>query len=164
MTPDSVRPHGRAADADGTYNRNMLDGYANTSSGIGPEQIALSGIPYSIYDLIVYFTSDTSGRTGTISDANTAITYDFTTMSTAAISGANALFTQTTDTIGGNPTADYAIFSNVTGGSDTLTLSIPVGGGISGFQIEAVPEPGPLSLATLGGFAMLARKRRTAKI
>jgi Bacterial alpha-L-rhamnosidase concanavalin-like domain len=125
-------------DADGTYNKFLLGGYANTSSGVsgGVEVFSISGIPYSAYNVIVYFSSDTTNRTGTIACANAGITYDFTTIGPASVSGTSALLVQTTDTTGANPPADYAIFSNLTGGSQTLTLSIPNGGGIAGFQIE----------------------------
>jgi hypothetical protein len=150
-------------DADGTYNRELLGGYANTSSGIGPEVFSLTGIPYATYDVIVYFVSDTASRAGTIGDANAGITYDFSTIGPPSVSGASAVLTQTTDTTSANPTADYAIFSGLTGSSDTLTLNIANGGGIAGFQIEAVPEPGTMTLACLGGFALLAWKRQATK-
>jgi hypothetical protein len=158
-----IAPISAGPDGDGTYNRTLLDGYANTSSGIGPEVFTITGISYSSYNLYVYFSSDTANRTGTIADGNSGITYDFSTIGQPAISGANAVFTQTTDTVGGNPTADYAVFSDITGSSDTLTLNVPNGGGIAGFQIVAVPEPGTLALAGLGGFALLAWKRRATK-
>ena len=85
-------------------------------------------------------------------------------MGSAAISGANALFTQTTDTTGANPTADYAIFSGLTGSSQTITSTGAGGsGGIAGFQIIAVPEPGTMALAVMGGFGVLMMKRRFKK-
>ncbi len=129
-------------------------------SGIGPEVFNISGISYSIYDLIVYFSSDVANRTGTILDGNSGITYDFSTVGQPAISGANAILTQTTDTTAANPTADYAVFSGITGSSDTLTLNIANGGGIAGFQIVAAPEPGTMALAGLGSLALLAWKHR----
>jgi hypothetical protein len=122
-------------DADGTYNRTLLGGYANTSSGVGPEVFSISGIPYTNYNIVVYFSSDTAGRTGTISSANAGITFDFTTIGPSSVSGANAILTQTTDSSGGNPQANYAIFSNLHASSETLTLNVPDGGGIAGFQI-----------------------------
>ena len=125
------------ADADGTYNRRLLGGYANTSSGVGPEVISITGIPYSAYNVTVYFSSDTTGRAGTISSANAGQTFDFTTIGPASVSGTNAVLTQTTDTTAANPLANYAVFPNVSGSSETLTLNIPNGGGIAGFQIVA---------------------------
>jgi hypothetical protein len=127
-------------DASGTYNETLLSGYANTSSGRGPEVFSFTGIPYSIYNLIVYFSSDTANRSGTISCANAGITYDFSTIGPASVNGSNAILTQTTDTTGANPLANYAIFSNVSGSSATLTLNIPSGGGIAGFQIAPAQE------------------------
>src|ERR1700744_67137 len=132
-------------DADSSNNKRLLNGYLNNGGG-GSVTISLAGIPYLQYDLYVYFSSDTAGRTGTVGVGGT--TYDFTTMGPSEISGANALFTQTTDTTGVNPGADYAIFSGLAGGSQTITTTIPSYGGIAGFQIVAVPEPGPLALAT----------------
>lgn len=124
-------------DADGSYNRTLLGGYANTSSGIGPETFSITGIPYTNYDLVVYFSSDTAGRTGTISCSGSGATYDFTTIGPSSVSGASAILSQTTDTSGANPSANYAVFPNLSGGSETLTLNIPLGGGIAGFQIVA---------------------------
>jgi hypothetical protein len=125
------------ADADGTYNRRLLAGYANTSSGVsgGAEIFSISGIPYSTYNLIAYFSSDTANRPGTITSANAGVTYYFSTIGPASVNGASAVLTQTTDTTGANPTANYAVFTNLTGSSETLTLSIPNGGGLAGFQI-----------------------------
>jgi Bacterial alpha-L-rhamnosidase 6 hairpin glycosidase domain/Alpha-L-rhamnosidase N-terminal domain/Bacterial alpha-L-rhamnosidase C-terminal domain/Bacterial alpha-L-rhamnosidase concanavalin-like domain/F5/8 type C domain/Protein of unknown function (DUF642) len=124
-------------DATGVYNRALLSGYANTSSGAGPEIFSITGIPYFTYNVIVYFSSDTAGRAGTISSANAGQTFDFTTIGPASVNGTNAVLTQTTDTTGANPLANYAVFTNVSGSSETLTLSLPNGGGIAGFQIMA---------------------------
>ena len=120
-------------DGDGTYNRRLLGGYANTSSGVGPEVFSISGIPYSRYNVIVYFSSDTANRSGTIACAGT--TYDFSTIGPSSVSGATAVLTQTSDTAGANPLANYSVFTNLTGSSETLTLNVPSGGGIAGFQI-----------------------------
>ena len=138
-----------AADANGTYNKRLLGGYANTSSGVsgGVEVFSITGIPYSTYEVIAYFSSDTANRTGTIACSGSGTTYDFSTIGPASVSGTDAVLTQTTDTTGANPLANYAIFTNLTGSAETLTLSIPNGGGTAGFQIVALT--GATNVATL---------------
>lgn len=143
-------------DTDNSNNKRLLNGYLNNGNG-GSVTLSLTGIPYVQYDLYVYLSSDTAGRTGTVGDGVT--TYDFSSMGPAEISGANAAFTQTTDTAGANPGADYAIFFNLTGNAQTITTTIPAYGGIAGFQVVAVPEPGALALASLGGLGLMLRRR-----
>lgn len=123
-----------ARDANGSYNRAMIWEYDNSGSDYdNPEMLSLKGIPYGNYDLYVYFSSDEAGRAGTITLG--AVTYDFATVGLAAISGDNALLVSTTDTTGVNPTADYAVFSALTGDAQTVAVDIRKGGGISAFQI-----------------------------
>jgi len=147
-----------APDGNGLYNNAIFAGYGNG----GQDTLGLSGISFSQYNIIVYFSSDTDGRTGTVSDG--ATTYDFTTMTRNMVNNdANAIFTQTTDTIGANPSADYAVFSDLTGASQTLTTinTGAAGLGISGMQIVEVPEPGTMALAALGGASLLSWRRRS---
>ena len=146
-----------AQDSDGSYNKYLLNGYLNNGNG-GNVTISLSSIPYSAYNLIVYLSSDTAGRTGTVNVGST--TYDFSTMGPAEISGVNASLIQTSDMSGANPSADYAIFSGLSGSSQVITTSIPSYGGIAGFQIVAAPEPGTMALAPLGGLGLALFRRR----
>jgi hypothetical protein len=148
------------ADADGSSNKRLLNGYINEGGG-SLSGVTLSSIPYSMYDLYVYFSADTAERAGTVTVGST--TYDFSTVGSAGISGANASFIQTTDTTGANPTSDYAVFSNLTGSTQTIESDINSWGGIAGFQIVATPEPGTLALASMGGLAVLLLKRRSQK-
>jgi hypothetical protein len=124
--------------------------------------VTLSQIPYAQYDVYVYFSADTANRLGSIGDGST--TYYFSTIGPAEISGANASLIQTTDTTGASPLADYAKFSGETASSLTLTCNALGGNdqwlGIAGFQIVAVPEPGTMTLAALGGLALLRLRRR----
>jgi hypothetical protein len=147
-------------DANGTYNKSIFDGYGNG----GLDTLSLSGISYSLYNIIVYFSSDANGRTGTVSDGTT--TYDFSTiMRNQVDNDPNVTFIQTTDTTGANPGANYAVFTGLTGSSQTLTTihTAAAGLGIAGIQIVAVPEPGTLALASMGGFGLLLWRRRLAK-
>jgi hypothetical protein len=145
-------------DADGSYNRELLNGYFNVQ---GAESIAISGISYGTYDIYVYFNADVAGRAGAVGIG--ATTYSFSTVGPASVNGANGLFLQTTDTASGNPTADYAVFTGLTGSSQTIFENNPSWGGINGFQIVAVPEPSSMALAVVGGFGVLLMNRRFKK-
>jgi hypothetical protein len=174
-------------DANGTYNKEMLNGYLNGGPATwGPNPpnngVVLNNIPYAQYDIYVYLSADVAGRTGFVTDGtvtvtgngdatlstftpNGATTYDFSTIGPGEISGPNALFTQTTDTTGAYPAADYAVFHGLTGPNQTITAQMLVNdgwGGIAGFQIVSVPEP--LSMSSLGLGALLMLKRRHARL
>ena len=124
------------ADADGLYNRALLFEYYNSGSDYdNPEILTLQGIPYGNYSVYVYFSSDNADRDGTISLGK--VTYDFSTLGPSAISGNKALLISATDTTGANPNANYAVFSGLSGDTQTVTLNIGKGGGIAAFQIVA---------------------------
>jgi len=129
-------------DADSTFNKHLLNGYLNAGyANWGPPQtfsrVVLSQIDYTSYDIIVYFSSDVAGRAGDVTDGTT--TYSFNTVGPASVTGANAVFAQTTDTGGTYATAaNYAVFSGLSGASQTITVQmrdIDAWGGIAGFQI-----------------------------
>lgn len=163
----SIQGSHPGVDANGSYNRELLNGYLNSGAAAwGPpitnSYVTLSSIPYAVYDVYVYFSADTAGRIGNVTDGT--LTYDFATVGPTAVSGANAVLTQTTDSTGLYPTADYAVFSGETASTLTLTVN-PLGGndqwlGIAGFQVVAVPEPGTLALASIGGLMALGLRRR----
>lgn len=138
----SIQNSHPGVDANGTYNKELLNGYLNSGAGNAPtsSSVSITQIPCTYYDIYVYFSSDTAGRTGTVTDGTT--TFSFSTLGSASIGGANAVLTQTTDTGTGNPPANYALFSGLTGNSKTISCSIPLYGGITGFQI--VPRTDPL--------------------
>lgn len=160
-----------AQDADGTYNRDMLNGFLNAgpatwSPPVTQDSVSLNNIPYSQYNIYVYVSDDTAGRVALVS--NGSLTYDLSTMGSAAISGANASFIQSSDTSGANPGADYVVFTGLTGSAQTLTVTpgdqSPADAawvGFAAFQIVAVPEPGTLALAAIGGIMALVLGRRS---
>ena len=87
-----------------TANHKLMYGYIDPSSTGGSATVTLSGIPYSKYDLYVYFNSDNGpGRTGYVTDGTTS--YYFSNVGDSAFPG----FLQTTSTSSSsNPTANYA--------------------------------------------------------
>jgi hypothetical protein len=143
----SIQNSHPGVDGNGTYNKELLNGYLNSGMGQIPaaSEVSLTQIPFSYYNLYVYFSSDTAGRSGTVTDGTT--TYSFSTIGSPSIAGVNAMLTRTTDTGTGYPSANYALFSGISGSNKTITCSIPLFGGIAGFQI--VPQPDPLPGAVI---------------
>jgi hypothetical protein len=165
----SIQSGNPSQDADGTYNRDMLNGFLNAgpatwSPPITYDSTTFNSIPYAQYDIYVYVSDDTAGRVALVS--NGSITYDLSTMGSAEISGANASLIQSTDTSGANPSADYVEFTGLTGSSQTLTVTpgdqSPADAawvGLAAIQIVAVPEPGAMALG-LCGLGLLASQWR----
>lgn len=141
----------------------LMNGYIDNNADFPQVSIEVGGLPASItdpgYDVIVYFGSDANGRTGSITDGTT--TYSYTTFSAQA-ENFPASYTLTTDTGGGNPDSNYAIFSGHSGSSFNITLDRGSNNsGIHGLQIVPIPEPSSIALVLLGviGFAMRYRRR-----
>ena len=141
-------------DADGTGNKELLNGYLNAGFAawnppVTKSSVTLSQIPHGYYDLIVYFSSDVAGREGEVTDGRGV--FFFSTLGPASISGENAQLVQTTQQTAGTwPAANYAIFSGLTGSSQTISVQMrdtDEWGGIAGFQV--VPKPDPLQSTRL---------------
>ena len=127
-------------DANGTYNKELLNGYQDWGSQSSPS-FTLTGIPYNNYAIYVYLSSDATGRQGTVSVGSTV--YDFSTLGSAENSGNNARLIQTTSTDGSYPPASYAVFTNLTGSGQTITRTVPNadGLGIAGWQVVDTGAP-----------------------
>jgi len=141
----NIQASNPGVDGNGTYNKELLNGYLNAGpAGWNPpvtsSSVTLSQIPYPKYKVIVYFSSDGADREGSVSDGVT--TYYFKTLGAASIGGGNATLTQATDTTtGGYATGgNYAVFDQLTGTTKTFTVQMRDNdewGGIAGFQVVA---------------------------
>lgn len=130
-------------DANGTANREMLNGFLNAGPAawnppVTNTYVALTNIPYARYDVIIYFNSDTSGRHASIDNGSN--TYYFSTVGSPSRSGANALFLPTTETNSTKfPGADFAFFPGMTNVNAVFTETPKSGNdqwlGIAAFQV-----------------------------
>ena len=123
----------------------VLNGYLDNSSTTAADTVTLNGVPYATYSVYVYFGSDTAGRSGTVA-LNGGTPFDYKTLGNAST------FVQTTDTAGAYPSANYAIFTGVTGSTFTLSSlrTGPAAGNNGVMAVEIVPVvPPALTLSAL---------------
>lgn len=143
-------------DADnGVGNAQLQRGYLDDNQGApDPIQIIISSIPYTEYDLVVYFSTDTAGDNyGTITAT------DSVGANTGATSG-------TKERWGVNPNLDSTNSLRITGLTGDVTIDAPirtlgVRHSISGLQIIQVPEPSGTSLVALSALLLLGRRKRS---
>lgn len=149
----SIRNSHPGQDADGSWNKDLLNGYLN-AGGTGSSQVVLSEIPHALYDVHVYFSSDVANREGRVTDGTS--TFYFRTSGPASINGANATLTRTTDTTDDaqDALANHAVFEGLSGARRTLTVAIPAFGGIAAIQVvpHTITPPG-FSLQPTGRLA-----------
>jgi len=153
------------ADDDGRLNVSVMKGFidSNQNQAITQSSFTVSEIAYDLYDLYVYVMSDTQDRTGTVTDGTT--TYHFLTdpeslhFSGDPLSADYVDFKQITALDAGSAVnGNYAVFSGLSGATQTITTDVLGGGGIAAFQIVEIPEPATLVLLSLGGL-LLRRKK-----
>jgi len=141
----------------------------------GSYSLSLADIPYAEYDLYAYFVDQSTSN----SSSNTSITDGTTTYLFRTPGNDQSFFTsngfvRSTDmtNVGNHDIGNFVLFEGLTGLSQVLALGLPTGGeriGISGIQIvevvqddpsaPVVPEPASALLASLGGLALLRRRR-----
>lgn len=154
-----------AANDTSTPNRKLLNGYLDNHPG-NTDTVTVSGIQYAKYDVYAYVGSGAGGRSGSVTIGGT--TYDYN-----ATGDPGGSFTQTTDTAGKYPNADYALFTGLTGSSFTLNQNIagpnPYNSGLFGLQVveetpaSAAPEPSQLAglgFAAFGALGLILKVRK----
>lgn len=141
----------------GVGNAQLMRGYLDDNQG-GPLPIVINftGIPYAAYDVVIYFSTDTSGGSyGTVSATDSLGT------KTGATTGTKLLWSE-------NPTVDSTNSLRIAGLTGNLQIDGPVRNGatrhsIAGVQIIQVPEPSSFTLVAFAGAALVSFRRRQAR-
>jgi len=134
----------------------MMNGYLDTS-GSSTTSVSVSDVPFSEYDVYLYFDGDASGRSGAYTvNGNTKVGTDN--------GNPSGNFTGTfLEDVGGGAGGNYLLFSGL---SDAmLDISATPGGGfgdfrapVNGFQIvntaTAIPEPTSIAIWSLIGLGL----------
>ncbi len=126
----------------------------------GTMTITVSEVPYALYDVYVYVGLHVAPRAGTVGKDGATTPFRVKEAST---------WTSWQEIVNSGDTGNYIVYKNQTGTSFTLTIAnggisgVTSGGGINGFQVVQVPEPGTTALL-IGGAAGLVlcgwRRRR----
>jgi hypothetical protein len=137
--PDGATPYGKL------FNSFIYGTTQTTNPAWSPDtSVTLTGIPYSTYDVYVYFGSEVNGRIGTLASSAAGVTYSFTTQVNNGVPGGYLL---TNDTGSGFPQANYAVFSGQSGATFDVTLTVGANQnsmGIYGIQVvDASGAGGP---------------------
>lgn len=150
----------------------MVNGWLD-DNGTGSD-IAVTGIPYATYDLIVYGSSD-GGNGGRGMNVKVNGTDYFSGGVFGEVSDGGSFFSSEVgfvdaSTMDANPT--YFLISGLSGdlsllgarnsaGPELADLSTDYRGGISGFQItNAVPEPASFAMVAMAFIGLLGFRRR----
>lgn len=153
--------------ASGSDNRMLGAGHEYNTSASGGMTLTLSQIPYALYDIYVYV-----GWNADRIDSQYSLSIGSTTYygETGDPAGGGPGLVQITSTTSGSPTLNstYAVFSGLSGSSQSILLDITGGPGtpgalLAGFQVvEVIPEPSTYALLGLGLGALWFLRRRMA--
>lgn len=149
----------------------MVNGWLD-DNGTG-SQIDITGIPYASYDLYVYGSSDAgnAGRGMNVQVNGTdyfsggvfldPVTESGGSFYTGYVDAATTADNPSYFKISGLSGSDLSILgARNASGPELANASTDYRGGISGFQINAVPEPASLSMAVLMSIGLLSVRRR----
>jgi hypothetical protein len=122
--------------------------------------IGITNIPYSQYDIYVYLANEPSGNQGTCTIGSSSTGYYTLFVGDPNVLNGDTSSEWITLTATNAIYADYLEFTNLTGSSQTIKLTVPSNGGINGFQIVSAaavpPSPVKLSISYANGNVTLS--------
>ena len=136
----------------------------------GTTTVSVTGIPYSGYNLLVYYLNDADRGDQTIALSggptyHANLLHGVQTGYVDNNSGTPMTYTLTTGTTSGTANnSDYVAFNGLTG-NFSFTIAAPGNGALMGFEIVSLPEPSSIVLAGLAAIGLAGyavRRRRTA--
>ncbi len=148
-------------DTPNTPNGLMMKGYLDSGAAT-TTTVAVTGLPAPFstagFRVIVYFDGDNEGN-------DRGARYTIGTTSRRGVDAANANFTGTfRQVVNDGDQGNYIIFTGLTGTSFTLTgtpdIPTTFRAPINALQIEVIPEPGSIALASLGMAGIIGYGRR----
>ena len=136
--------------SNGTWNTNnsfespdakLMNGYIDYVGGGGFATVDFQGIPYSSYDVYVYFGSDGNGRTGDVESTTADQKFSYTTDSQKGGFDPETDYLLTEDETDSYPSANYCVFKEQTG--PDFSVLINRGSNNSGFHGIQIVSLGP---------------------
>lgn len=147
--PNSWTVSGDAA-ADG--NAQLMNGYVDTNT-TSTTTLQVMDVPYHLYDVIVYFDGDGTGRSGNYTvNGMTVLGADNANWPVGA--GGGVFDDATNDNVG-----NFIRFSGLSGGLNATAMAANFRGPVNGIQIINIPEPATVALLGMVGIAAIRRRR-----
>ena len=155
-----------------TPNGKLLNGYIDSNgTAAGGAMVSVTGVPYKVYDLVVYLNTDNGGGVPRVGDyevvtSGGTLTQQVSYPKSSNLTLAPPVGDNTIPINATTPSGTAIVFAGLT--DSTLTLetnqaklpNVNFRAPISGFQIYSVPEPASLGVITVLGGLALRRSRR----
>ena len=145
--------------SNGTWNTNnsfespdakLMNGYIDNIGGGGFATVDFQGIPYSSYDVYVYFGSDGNGRTGAVESTTAGQIFSYTTDSQKGGFDPEIDYVLTEDETDSYPPANYCVFKEQSGSDFSVQINRgSSNSGIHGIQIVSLGPGTPFEMTEI---------------
>ena len=127
-----------------------MNGYIDNIGGGGFATVDFQGIPYSSYDVYVYFGSDGNGRTGSVESTTAGQIFSYTTDSQKGGFDPELDYILTEDETDSYPPANYCVFREQSGSDFSVLINRgSSNSGIHGIQIVSLGPGTPFEMTDI---------------